>query len=294
MASHTTGMKKPDWLKVRYHSAVSVASVRDVLRTERLRTVCDSSQCPNLGECWGGGYATMLILGEVCTRHCLFCSVPHGQPNGMVDETEAERVARAVKMLGLRHIVLTSVTRDDLEDGGASAFARTVRAVNLSSPQASIELLIPDLAGNWNALEQVVRAEPDVIGHNVEVVRSLQRAVRDPKADYDRSLMLLREIKSLDPKMITKSSLMLGLGEEEQEVVDCMLDLRKAKVDLLAIGQYLKPRRGELPVTRYIPPGEFAELKAVAESLGFAHVESGPFVRSSFRAEMAFNSTVRG
>lgn len=294
MVRQITETKKPDWLKVRYRSASLVAGVRDILRTERLRTVCDSSQCPNLGECWGSGNATVLILGEICTRHCLFCSVAHGQPNGMLDETEAERVARAVKLLELRYVVLTSVTRDDLEDGGASAFARTVRAISLISPQARVELLIPDLGGNWNALEQVVQAEPDVIGHNVEVVRSLQKAVRDPKANYERSLALLREVKSLNPKMITKSSLMLGLGEERQEVVDCMQDLREAKVDLLAIGQYLRPKRGELPVTRYIPPGEFDELKAVGESLGFAHVETGPFVRSSYRAEIAFDSIKRG
>ncbi len=294
MASLTTDMKKPDWLKACYHGASSVETVRGILRKEGLRTVCDSSQCPNLGECWGSGNATMLILGGVCTRHCRFCAVPHGQPNAPVDETEAERVARAVKALGLRYVVLTSVTRDDLDDGGASAFARTVRAVNLASPQVGIELLIPDLAGNWSALEQVVRANPNVIGHNVEVVRSLQGSVRDPRADYQRSLTLLREIKSFNPNMITKSSLMLGLGEERQEVVDCMLDLRNAKVNLLTIGQYLRPKGGELPITRYVPPEEFGELRSVAESLGFDHVESGPFARSSYRAEAAFRSIAGG
>ena len=236
----------------------------------------------------------MLILGNVCTRHCRFCSVPYGQPDGSVDEAEAEKVARAVKALNLRYVVLTSVTRDDLDDGGASVFARTVSAINSLSPETRVELLIPDLSGNWYALEVIIRSEPDAISHNVEVVRSLQKSVRDPRADYHRSLSLLRQIKSSDPGMVTKSSLMLGLGEEWGEVIECMRDLREAQVDALAIGQYLRPRGGELPVVRYIAPEEFRELKTIAESLGFAHVESGPFVRSSYRAEEAFNSIARG
>lgn len=294
MASHMTDLEKPDWLKVRYPSSSSVANIRDVLRREGLRTVCDSSHCPNLGECWGNGNATMLILGNVCTRHCRFCSVPHGQPGGSADEAEAEKVARAVKALKLRYVVLTSVTRDDLADGGASVFAATVRAIDRMSPETRVELLIPDLCGNWDALEQIIRSEPDVIGHNIEVVRSLQKVVRDLRADYHRSLSLLRQIKSSDPRMITKSSLMLGLGEELGEVIECMRDLRDAEVDLLTIGQYLRPEGGELPVARYIAPEEFRELKAAAESLGFAHVESGPFVRSSYRAEAAFESILGG
>ncbi len=294
MASHTSELPKPDWLKVRYHSASSVAAVRDVLRSEGLRTVCDSSQCPNLGECWGRGSATMLILGDACTRHCRFCSVPHDRPPAPVDGSEPERVARAVKELRLDHVVLTSVTRDDLDDGGASVFAEAVRAIRSKSPRTRVELLIPDLGGNWDALRLVVTAGPDVIGHNIEVVQSLQKAIRDPKADYQRSLDLLRMIKSYDSRMITKSSIMLGLGEERLEVIACMSDLRDAKVDLLTLGQYLRPKNGELPVSRYVPPEEFAELKAAAEALGFAHVESGPFVRSSYRAEAAFNSIVRG
>ena len=279
---------------MRYPNASSVANVRGILSREGLRTVCDSSQCPNLGECWGKGNATILILGNVCTRHCRFCSVPHGQLGGSVDGAEAEKVARVVKALNLRYVVLTSVTRDDLDDGGASVFARTVRAINSLSPETRVELLIPDLSGNWDALEQIIRSEPDVISHNVEVVQSLQKSVRDPRADYHRSLALLRQIKSSDPGMVTKSSLMLGLGEEWGEVIECMWDLRKAQVDALAIGQYLRPRGGELPVVRYIPPEEFRELKTVAGSLHFAHVESGPFVRSSYRAEVAFDSIVRG
>jgi lipoic acid synthetase len=232
-------------------------------------------------------------LGDVCTRHCAFCSVAHGLP-APVDESEAERVAKVVKALQLRYVVLTSVTRDDLPDGGASAFARTVQAIGGASPQTRIELLIPDLRGNWEALEQVVRAQPAVIGHNIEVVRALQRSVRDPEADYRRSLALLRQVKSFDQRMITKSSIMLGLGETYEEVVDCMQDLRIAQVDLLTLGQYLRPRGGLLPVSRYVTPEEFKELKAAAESLDFAHAESGPLVRSSYRAEAAFNSIGRG
>jgi lipoyl synthase len=294
MASHATSTEKPDWLKVRYHSAASVAKVRGILNKEGVRTVCDSSQCPNLGECWENGNATLLILGDTCTRHCRFCAVPHGRPDRSVDEAEPEKIATVVKVLGLRYVVLTSVTRDDLSDGGASAFASTVRAIKTASPGTRIELLIPDLGGDWNALERVVRSKPNVIGHNVEVVRSLQRSIRDPKADYGRSLALLRQIKSFDRRIITKSSLMLGLGEEMNEVIDCLSDLRDAEVDLLTIGQYLRPRQGELAVMRYIPPEEFMTLKRAAESLGFAHVESGPFARSSYRAEEAFNSIGRG
>ncbi len=294
MAGHMTDLEKPEWLKVRYHSVSSVAGVRGILSREGLRTVCDSSQCPNLGECWGNGNATMMILGDVCTRHCSFCSVAHGRPEGPVDKDEAEKVARAVRALNLRYIVLTSVTRDDLSDGGASAFARTVQAIDRLSPLTRIELLIPDLRGNWEALEQVVRAGPEVIGHNIEVVRSLQRSVRDPRADYQRSLSLLRQIKIFDWGMITKSSLMLGLGEKREEVLQCMRDLRQSQVDLLTLGQYLRPKGGALPVSRYVTPEEFSELKAEAESLGFAHVESGPLVRSSYRAEAAFNSIARG
>ncbi|MDD1743254.1 MAG: lipoyl synthase [Methanomassiliicoccales archaeon] len=288
-----TDLEKPEWLKVRYRSASSVAGMRGILGQHGLHTVCDSAQCPNLGECWGEGNATMMILGDVCTRHCAFCSVVHGRP-AAVDETEAERVARAVKALQLRYVVLTSVTRDDLPDGGASAFARTVQAIGEASPQTRVELLIPDLRGNWKALEQVVRARPSVIGHNIEVVRSLQRLARDPEADYRRSLSLLRQVKSFDPRMITKSSIMLGLGETFAEVVDCMRDLRIAQVDLLTLGQYLRPKGGALPVSRYVTPAEFKELKAAAESLDFAHVESGPLVRSSYRAEAAFDSIGRG
>jgi lipoic acid synthetase len=211
-----------------------------------------------------------------------------------VDEAEAEKVARVVKALNLRYVVLTSVTRDDLADGGASVFAATVRAIATTSPETRVELLIPDLGGNWGALEQIIRSEPDVIGHNVEVVRSLQKSIRDPRSDYDRSLSLIRQIKSSDPGMITKSSIMLGLGEERGEVIECMKDLRDAEVDLLTIGQYLRPKGVELQVVRYVAPEEFREMKAAAEALGFAHVESGPFVRSSYRAESAFGLTVGG
>jgi lipoyl synthase len=294
MAGHVTDLEKPDWLKVRYSKASSIANVRSILRMEGLRTVCDSAQCPNLGECWSKGNATLLILGDVCTRHCRFCSVSQGHPGGSVDREEPEKVARAVEALKLRYVVLTSVTRDDLVDGGASVFAETVQAIKGRSPETLVELLIPDLEGNKDALDQIIQSGPDLIGHNIEVVWSLQRSIRDPRADYHRSLSLLRQIKSSDPNMITKSSLMLGLGEEHSEVMECMLDLREAKVDSLAIGQYLRPKGGELPVVRYIAPNEFEMLKVEAKSLGFAHVESGPFVRSSYRAEKAFRSITRG
>lgn len=249
-----------------------------------MRTVCDSSHCPNVGDCWGNGTATFMILGEVCTRACRFCAVRSGDPAGNKDEDEPERLAKAVSDLSLRHVVITSVTRDDLEDGGASMFASTVKAIRKESPDTTIELLIPDMNGDEKSLEVVSKSYPDVLGHNLEVVSSLQRVARDPRASYDRSLRVLKLLKELAPSTWTKTSLMLGLGESKEEVLLAMADARKSGVELLAMGQYLRPRGGSLPVVRYVPPEEFAELRLEALDLGFSKVMAGPLVRSSFRA----------
>lgn len=248
----------------------------------RLRTVCDSSRCPNLGECWGKGHATFMILGERCTRSCRFCAVPSGRPSEP-DPAEPELVAEAVKRLGLRHAVVTSVTRDDLPDGGAGMFAEVVRTVRWNNPGTTLELLVPDLQGDRRALETVLGSAPDVLGHNLETVRSLQW-IRDRRASYERSLEVLALIKDISPGTLTKSSLMLGLGEARGELEQAMDDLRTAKVDMLTLGQYLPPEGTELRLRRYVPPAEFEELADMAKRKGFRGVRSGPLVRSSYDA----------
>lgn len=258
--------------------------VRETLRARQVRTVCDSSHCPNIGDCWGNGTATFMILGGVCTRACRFCAVPSGDPNGVMDLDEPHRVAMAVADLRLRHAVITSVTRDDVDDGGASMFASTVREIRRLSPTTTVELLIPDMREEVGPLRTISKSCPDVIGHNIEVVRSLQHYTRDPEASYERSLSVLRRLKDLAPATWTKTSLMLGLGEAREEVLQAMRDARESGVDLLALGQYLRPKGGSLPVARYVPPEEFAELRLEALRLGFARVMAGPLVRSSFHA----------
>lgn len=264
--------------------------MRSELSSGHLRTVCDSSRCPNLGECWGKGHATFIILGDLCTRSCKFCAVPSGRPSE-VDLAEPERVAEAVGRLGLRHVVVTSVTRDDLDDGGASVFAEVVRQIRWNNPGATVELLIPDLQGDRAALETVLGSAPDVLGHNLETVRSLQW-VRDPRASYERSLNVLAMVKEISPDTVTKSSLMLGLGENGEEVVQAMEDLLVAGADLLTLGQYLPPKGGRLPLRRYVPPEEFEELGRKARGMGFNGVRSGPLVRSSYDAHDLFREVM--
>ncbi len=276
--------RKPDWLKVKLVQSAGTENVRHVLRSRNVRTVCDSSRCPNIGDCWGHGTATFLILGEVCTRACRFCAVRSGDPCGALDEEEPTRVAQAVFDLGLRHVVITSVSRDDLDDGGAEMFASTVREVRARNPKTTIELLVPDFNCDPASLEAVSSSHPEVIGHNLEVVRSLQQLARDPRASYERSLMVLRRLKEISPATMIKTSLMLGLGETREEVLQALKDARQSRVDLLALGQYLRPRDGTLPVARYVSPFEFAEIRSQALGLGFAKVMAGPLVRSSFHA----------
>lgn len=259
-----------------------IYKVRNLLRRLDLNTVCEGARCPNLWECFTESIATFMILGNTCTRNCRFCIVAKGSPL-LVDEKEPKRLARAVKKLGLKHVVITAVTRDDLADGGASQFFQTIVEVRSINPDVVIELLIPDFEGRKRAIKQVLEARPDIIGHNLETVPSLYGEVR-PKASYERSLELLKLVKILQPDIYTKSGLMLGLGEDEQEIFSVMEDLREIDCDILTMGQYLQPSRFHLEVRRFIPPSEFEKYRRVAEKMGFLFVASGPFVRSSYKA----------
>ena len=275
--------RKPPWLKVRFPGGPNYLRLKGIMRKGRLNTVCEEAHCPNVGECWEAGTATFMILGDTCTRACGFCAVKTGRPIGL-DRLEPMRVAVAVRELGLRHAVVTSVNRDDEPDGGASIFAATIRWIRKLSPETSVEVLIPDFMGNWDALATVMDAHPEILNHNTETVPRLYRRVR-PKARYERSLELLRRAKEMEPTGITKSGLMVGLGETRHELLLVMADLVDAGCDVLTIGQYLRPSRKHLPLVRYYRPDEFAELKEDALSLGFRHVEAGPLVRSSYHAE---------
>ena len=276
-------LEKPDWLKTTAAVGGNFDKVREVTRKHSLHTVCDASHCPNIRECWSERSATFMILGETCTRHCRFCAVNHGNPKSIFDASEPQRVAEAIKELGLKYAVITSVTRDDLEDGGASVFAETVKAIHELS-ECKVELLIPDISGNGKALMIVADSAPEVVGHNLETVERLQRQVRDPRSSYASSLSLLGDLKGLYPDMVTKSSIMLGLGEARSEVVRSMSDLRAVGVDAIAIGQYLRPKGGDLPITEYITPAVFKSLEEEAHDMGFRYIACGPFVRTSYRA----------
>jgi lipoic acid synthetase len=281
--------RRPEWLKVRAPGGDDYHQVKGLLRTLGLHTVCEEAHCPNIGECFAQGTATFLILGDVCTRGCRFCAVAKGQPLAL-DREEPERVARAVARLGLRHAVITSVTRDDLPDGGASIFAEVIRKIHTYLPGCSVEVLIPDFQGSLEALRLVLAAGPEVLNHNIETVPRLYHRVR-PGAIYARSLELLRRAKDLAPNIRTKSGLMMGLGEDGDEVLATLRDLRVAGCDMATIGQYLQPSAWHLPVARFYRPEEFAALRAEALRLGFAHVESGPLVRSSYHAHAAVLKT---
>jgi lipoic acid synthetase len=274
--------KKPDWLKVRATMGPNFLNLQELKRGLSLHTICEEAHCPNIFECWENRTATFLILGRICTRACRFCAVETGRPTEL-DLEEPDHVAAAVRQLRLRHVVVTSVARDDLADGGACVFADTIRAIRRDVPGCAVEVLIPDLQGSDEGLQLIVEAGPDILNHNVETVERLQRKVR-AKAFYERSLSVLRRSKELDPSLRTKSGLMLGVGEEREEVVQTMGDLRAVDVDILTIGQYLRPSLKHLAVERFVPPEEFADLKRIGLSLGFRHVESGPLVRSSYHA----------
>ena len=275
-------LPRPDWLRVRFPTGPNYIELKNVMRGRSLHTVCEEAHCPNIGECWEHRTATFMILGRVCTRACRFCAVTTGLPVG-VDGDEPDRVAQAVEELGLRHVVVTSVARDDLPDGGAGIFAETIRAIRRRLPTCSVEVLIPDFEGSAESLRVLMAARPDILNHNVETVERLQRRVR-AKAFYARSLEVLRRAKELVPGALTKSGMMLGLGETREEIGDTLRDLRAVDCDIVTIGQYLRPSDYHLPIVRYVSPAEFAEIKAEGMALGFKHVESGPLVRSSYHA----------
>ncbi len=275
-------LRKPSWLRVKMPSGGTFFELKRLVRQHRLHTVCEEAMCPNIGECWDQRSATFMLLGDTCTRSCGFCAVKTGRP-GAIDEQEPERVAEAIALLQLRYAVITSVNRDDVEDGGGHIFAATIRAVRQHVPDCRVEVLIPDFKGNWDALADVVDARPDVLNHNMESIPRLYNKVR-PQARYERSLELLWRVKQLDPTMRTKSGLMVGLGETPDELLGSMHDLRRSACDLLTLGQYLCPSPRHLPVERFYHPDEFAALKRAGERMGFAHVEAGPLVRSSYHA----------
>jgi lipoic acid synthetase len=278
----TPALRKPDWIRVKAPVSRGYADTQAIVRANGLHTVCEEAGCPNIGECWEKKHATFMILGDTCTRACAFCNVKTGIP-GALDPHEPVHVAEAVEKLGLAHVVVTSVDRDDLADGGADHFAQTIRAIRARCSATTIEVLTPDFLRKDGALEQVVEARPDVFNHNLETVPSLYLTVR-PGARYFHSLRLLQRVKELDPKMFTKSGIMVGLGEERNDVLQVMDDMRSAGVDFLTIGQYLQPTRKHHPVIRFAPPEEFEALKTVAYSKGFLMVSSSPLTRSSHHA----------
>ena len=280
--------RKPEWLKVRMPGGEQYTELKERFRKLDLKTVCEEARCPNIGECWREGTATIMILGETCTRGCRFCAVNTGNPRGVVDPREPENTARALAQMGLSYVVLTMVDRDDLADGGAAHVARTVSAIHARSPELLVETLVGDFAGDERAIETVVqRGQPDVYAHNVEVVPSLQRKMRDARCSWERSLMTLRAARAAGAK-VTKSSLMVGCGETEAEVHDALAELRAADVSVVTIGQYLRPTPKHAPLVRYVEPAEFDAYRAAGEKLGFQYVASGPLVRSSYRAAEAF------
>jgi len=279
--------KKPVWLKVKLPSDPSFFHVSEVLKAHRLHTICRSARCPNIGECWSNRTAAFLILGDTCTRACGFCAVAKGRPSAP-DEADPGHVAGVVRSLGLKYAVITSVARDDLADGGASIFARTIRAVREESPQTKIEVLVPDFDGSMEALDVVLEAGPDILNHNLETTESLYPGIRRPAGNYRRSLEVLAAAKRR--KALTKSGLMIGLGERQEDVLQTLSDLRRAGCDLLTIGQYLQPSQANAPVEKYYSPREFDELRTIALDFGFADVVAGPLVRSSFHADKLYAS----
>lgn len=279
---------KPEWLKIRPPGGENYLKIKELLKGLKLHTVCEEARCPNVAECWGGGTATIMLMGDTCTRGCKFCHVKTGNPKGVLDPHEPENVAHALSVLGLRYVVLTSVDRDDLADGGANHFATTVEKIKERSPQMIVEVLIPDFLGDEKAIDRVIESGADVIAHNVETVERLTERVRDGRCGYEQSLNVLRYVKNKSPKTYTKSSVMLGLGETWDELNGCMDDLRRANVDILTFGQYLRPTNWHLPVEEFVKPDVFKNLEAKGLEKGFLCVPSGPLVRSSYKAAEKF------
>ena len=284
----TEQAKKPDWLRVKSAAGQNPERIRTILRTHNLHTVCEEAHCPNVGECWGGGTATFMLMGDVCTRGCRFCMVKSGNPNGELDIFEPVKIARAIAELGLKYVVITSVDRDDLPDGGAGHFASTIRAIKSRDQNVVTEVLIPDFRADVSNIRKIVEAKPEVIAHNIETTATLTPRIRDPRATYRQSLQVLETIKKLNREVYSKSSIMLGLGETEDDLVRTMRDLRQVDVNILTLGQYLRPSKGHLPVVEFVSVSQFEYYKEIAEEMGFMYVASGPLVRSSYRAAEFF------
>jgi lipoic acid synthetase len=281
-------LPKPSWLKARFPTGPRYEAVKETVHTHRLATVCEESMCPNIGECWANGTATLMLMGAVCTRSCQFCAVDTGNPHGWLDPDEVENSARSVALMGLEYVVLTSVDRDDLADGGARHYAGCIRAIKRTCPSTVVEALTPDFSGRTAAIETVLDSGVDVFAQNLETVRRLTRAVRDPRAGYEQTLGVLAHAKRHRPDVVTKTSLMVGLGESDDELVAAMDDLASVGVDIVTFGQYLRPTPNHLPVARYVAPAQFDRLRELGLARGFLEVVSGPLVRSSYRADRAF------
>ncbi len=281
-------MPKPDWLKIRPPGGPVYNKIKALAKDLELATVCEEAKCPNIAECWAGGTATFMLMGDTCTRACKFCAVKTGNPKGWLDADEPRKIAETVHQFGLKYVVLTSVDRDDLPDGGADHFAKTVEAIKALTPGIVVEVLIPDFQGQQEPLDRLVEAQPDVIAQNIETVERLTHYARDRRAGYQQTLTLLQRVKSDHPHIFTKSSIMLGLGETDDEIRECMRDLRQHQVDILTLGQYLQPTAKHLPVERFITPEAFKAWEVEALEMGFLYCASGPLVRSSYKAAEFF------
>ncbi len=286
--------RKPSWLRAKAPSGTGFQAVKGIVKEHRLATVCEEAKCPNIGECWNAGTATIMLMGAVCTRACRFCSVDTGNPHGWLDRDEPQNAARTVELMSLKYVVLTSVDRDDLADGGAGHYAECIRAIKRSNPATAVEALTPDFKGVLADVETVVDSGVEVFAQNIETVRRLTHPVRDPRAGYEQTLKVLEHAKRHRPEVLTKSSLMLGLGETDQEIEQTLRDLRSARVDIVTLGQYLRPTVNHLPVERFVTPAQFDRYRERALSLGFLECVSGPLVRSSYRAEQALNRNNAG
>lgn len=278
--------RHPDWLKVRIGGGENFVKIKHLLQNTKLHTICEEAKCPNISECFGSGTAVFLILGNICTRNCKYCNVTHGKPL-ILNENEPKEVAKSVKNLGLKYVVITSVTRDDLIDGGASVFNKTVNEIKKIQKDCRVEVLIPDFQGKIDSLEKVIESKPDVINHNIEVVKDLFPIIR-PEGNYKTSLNILKNIKEIDRSIKTKSGFMIGIGENKEQIIQTMNDIKKVNVDFLTIGQYLQPTKKKAEIKKYYTPEEFKDFKSIALDIGFKNVEAGPLVRSSYHAERAF------
>ena len=287
---------KPEWLKIKLTTNDYFSGIKNTLKKHNLHTVCESAHCPNISECWSGGTATFMLMGDVCTRGCKFCAVKTGNPMKQLDREEPRKLAEALAEIKLfDYVVLTSVNRDDLEDQGSSHFAECIKEIKKAYPRIIVEVLIPDFRGDIGLLKKIVDAKPEVIAHNIETIERLQRKVRDVRANYNQSLNVLENVKKLNPKIYTKSSIMLGLGETDEEVIQSMKDLRAINVDILTVGQYLRPTEWHLAIERFVAPEKFEYFKQKALELGFLYCASGPFVRSSYKAgEMFVKNVIKG